>query len=113
MSPRPGISTLITSAPIHANSCVPVGPAWTWLRSRIRTPSSALLINSSPLNAPRLPSGLQPPQPRTALLSQCQLAIAVCRHRLAAVAEGGVAAAVAHDPADLLAFDIAVDAGHP
>src|SRR5258707_12253843 len=44
MSPRPVISTLITSAPIHAKSCVPVGPAWTWLKSRIRTPSSALLI---------------------------------------------------------------------
>src|SRR5262245_15501705 len=44
MSPRPGISTLITSAPIHANNCVPVGPAWTWLRSRTRTPSRALLM---------------------------------------------------------------------
>src|SRR5271166_1763868 len=44
MSPRPGISTLITSAPIHASSCVPVGPAWTWLKSRTRTPSKALLI---------------------------------------------------------------------
>ena len=44
MSPRPGISTLITSAPIHASSWVAVGPAWTWPKSRMRTPSSALLI---------------------------------------------------------------------
>src|SRR5580704_1129649 len=44
MSPRPGISTLITSAPIQASNWVPVGPAWTWLRSRTRTPSRALLI---------------------------------------------------------------------
>src|SRR5207237_10874138 len=46
-------------------------------------------------------------------LSQCQLPIPVCRHRLAAVAEGGVAAAEAHDPAGLFAFDMAVDDGHP
>src|SRR5712691_3172117 len=42
MSPMPGRSTLITSAPNQASSCVQVGPAWTWLRSRMRTPSSAL-----------------------------------------------------------------------
>src|SRR6266498_2106336 len=42
MSPVPGRSTLITSAPNHASSWVQVGPAWTWLRSRMRTPSSAL-----------------------------------------------------------------------
>src|SRR5437763_1883723 len=42
MSPVPGRSTLITSAPNQASSCVQVGPAWTWLRSRMRTPSSAL-----------------------------------------------------------------------
>src|SRR5207302_2576592 len=47
MSPRAGISTLITSAPIQARSWVPVGPAWTWLRSRTRTPSRALLIRTS------------------------------------------------------------------
>src|SRR5712692_5736728 len=46
-------------------------------------------------------------------LSQRQLAVAVRRHPFAALAKGGVAAAVAHDPADLLALDIAVDAGHP
>jgi hypothetical protein len=44
-------------------------------------------------------------------LSQYQLAISVRRHRLAALAKGGVAAAVTHDPADLLSLDIAVDAG--
>src|SRR5215469_11971024 len=41
MSPRPGSSTLITSAPIQASSWVPVGPAWTCVMSRMRTPSSA------------------------------------------------------------------------
>src|SRR6266540_903173 len=42
MSPVPGRSTLITSAPNQARSCVQVGPAWTWLKSRMRTPSRAL-----------------------------------------------------------------------
>src|SRR3984893_2156371 len=46
-------------------------------------------------------------------ITQCQLTIPVRHHRFAALAELGVAAAVAHDPADLLALDIAVDAGHP
>src|SRR6267378_2059544 len=46
-------------------------------------------------------------------VSERQLAVAVRRRRLAALAEFGVPAAVAHDPADLLALDIAVDAGHP
>src|SRR5216684_5347193 len=46
-------------------------------------------------------------------LSQRQHAISVGHHRFAMLAKGGVAAAVAHDPADLLALDIAVDAGHP
>src|SRR5229473_6598854 len=46
-------------------------------------------------------------------LSQCQLTISVRRDGFATLAELGVAAAVAHDPADLLALDIAVDAGHP
>src|SRR5580658_11110901 len=42
MSPAPARSTLITSAPNHANSCVQVGPDCTWVKSRMRTPSSAL-----------------------------------------------------------------------
>src|SRR5688572_7355908 len=42
MSPVPGRSTLITSAPNQASSCVHVGPDWTWVKSRIFTPSSAL-----------------------------------------------------------------------
>src|ERR1700738_1719746 len=46
-------------------------------------------------------------------LSQRELAIAVRYDCLAALAELGVAAAVAHDPADLFPLDIAVDAGHP
>src|SRR5260221_1977077 len=46
-------------------------------------------------------------------LSQCQLTISVRRDGFATLAELGVAAAVAHDPADLLPLDIAVDAGHP
>src|SRR5215216_1772090 len=42
MSPVPGRSTLITSAPNQARSCVQVGPDWTCVKSRIFTPSSAL-----------------------------------------------------------------------
>src|SRR5690242_14549838 len=42
MSPWPGRSTLITSAPNHASNWVQVGPDWTWVKSRIFTPSSAL-----------------------------------------------------------------------
>src|SRR5947209_19303295 len=42
ISPVPGRSTLITSAPNQARSWVQVGPAWTWLISSTRTPSSAL-----------------------------------------------------------------------
>src|SRR4051812_28683950 len=44
MSPTPGRSTLITSAPNHASNCVQVGPDWTWVKSSIRTPFSALVI---------------------------------------------------------------------
>src|SRR3981081_2711562 len=44
MSPTPGRSTLITSAPNHASNCVQVGPDWTWVKSRMRTPFSALVI---------------------------------------------------------------------
>src|SRR3954454_15560345 len=43
-SPSPAFSSLITSAPNHASSWVQVGPDWTWVKSRMRTPSSALLI---------------------------------------------------------------------
>src|SRR5262245_17031141 len=42
MSPVPGLSILMTSAPIHARSWVQVGPDCTWVKSRMRTPSSAL-----------------------------------------------------------------------
>src|ERR671934_2847376 len=42
ISPTPGRSILITSAPNHASSCVQVGPDCTWVKSRMRTPSSAL-----------------------------------------------------------------------
>src|ERR1700686_1329178 len=44
MSPTPGRSTLITSAPMKARSWVQVGPDCTWVKSRIRTPSNALPI---------------------------------------------------------------------
>ena len=53
-------------------------------------------------------SASQPPRS-----SQRQFAISVRRHRIAVLAKGGMAAAVAHDLAGLLALDIAVDAGHP
>src|SRR5260370_42237276 len=42
MSPVPGRSTLITSAPNQASSCLQVGPDCTCVKSRIFTPSSAL-----------------------------------------------------------------------
>src|SRR5262245_30715825 len=42
MSPMPGRSTLITSAPMKASNCVQVGPDCTCVKSRMRTPSSAL-----------------------------------------------------------------------
>src|SRR5438128_11937477 len=44
MSPTPGRSTLMTSAPNQASSCVQVGPDCTCVKSRILTPSSALLM---------------------------------------------------------------------
>src|ERR1700731_4077017 len=44
ISPTPGRSTLITSAPNQASNCVQVGPDWTWVKSRIRTPLSAFVI---------------------------------------------------------------------
>src|SRR5215213_2744340 len=48
MSPTPGRSTLITSAPNQASNCVQVGPDWTWVKSRIRTPLSAFVIVFAP-----------------------------------------------------------------
>src|ERR1700728_4756839 len=44
MSPTPGRSTLITSAPNQARSCVQVGPDCTWVKSRILTPSRAFIL---------------------------------------------------------------------
>src|SRR5919107_5334742 len=63
MSPTPGRSTLITSAPNQASNCVQVGPDCTCVKSRIRTPSSAL---------PALPNGAvvgsgKPPLPDFAI----------------------------------------------
>src|SRR5271170_6088949 len=46
MSPTPGRSTLITSAPNHASNWVQVGPDCTWVKSRMRTPSSAFMLCS-------------------------------------------------------------------
>jgi len=48
MSPTPGRSTLITSAPNQASNCVQVGPDWTWVKSRMRTPLSAFVIVFAP-----------------------------------------------------------------
>src|SRR6202453_2328010 len=47
MSPPPAFSTLITSAPNQASNCVQVGPDCTCVKSRIRTPSNALLMRNS------------------------------------------------------------------
>ena len=46
-SPSPARSTLMTSAPSHASSCVHVGPDCTCVKSRMRTPSSALPISET------------------------------------------------------------------
>src|SRR4051812_38798195 len=48
-----GFSNLITSAPIQARSWLHVGPAWTCVMSRIRTPSSAFMISLPLLFLPR------------------------------------------------------------
>src|SRR4051795_6708295 len=53
MSPRPGDSTVMTSAPIQSRSCVAVGAACTCPRSRMRTPSRALLIYPLLIPPPR------------------------------------------------------------
>ena len=42
-SPAPGRSTLITSAPNQASSCVQVGPDWTCVKSRTLIPSNAFM----------------------------------------------------------------------
>src|SRR4026208_562871 len=42
MSAMPGRSTLMTSAPSQASSWVQVGPDWTCVKSRMRTPVRAL-----------------------------------------------------------------------
>src|SRR5688572_5508687 len=44
-----GGSNLITSAPSHARSCEQVGPACTWVMSRMRTPLSASILISKSL----------------------------------------------------------------
>src|SRR6266851_1473355 len=44
-----GGSSLITSAPSHASSCVQVGPACTWVMSRMRIPLSASILISKNL----------------------------------------------------------------
>src|SRR5690625_765965 len=36
----------MTSAPSQARSCVQVGPACTWVKARILTPSSAFIMSS-------------------------------------------------------------------
>src|SRR2546425_4471466 len=45
-SPSPARSTLMTSAPNQASNWVHVGPDWTWVKSRMRTPSNALLMKN-------------------------------------------------------------------
>src|ERR1700677_2754823 len=46
-SPLPAFSTLMTSAPNHARSCVQVGPDCTCVKSRMRTPLSAFSMDES------------------------------------------------------------------
>src|SRR3954463_11470341 len=82
MSPTPGRSTLITSAPNQASNCVQVGPDWTWVKSRMRTPFSALVICLAPLNRCR-----HAREPRTSFLLQFALRVEVAD--AAALATGG------------------------
>src|SRR4029450_12064403 len=49
LSPWPGRATVITRAPNQASNCVQVGPDWTWVKSRMRTPLSAFVIVFAPL----------------------------------------------------------------
>src|SRR5947209_16690111 len=44
-----GFSNLMTSAPIQASSCEHVGPACTWVMSRMRTPFKASIGSPIPL----------------------------------------------------------------
>src|ERR1700761_9353291 len=79
MSPTPGRSTLITSAPNHASNCVQVGPDCTWVKSRMRTPLSAFVIALLPS---RIWIGTGPaagPRPMNGslLLLQCALRIEI------------------------------------
>src|SRR6185437_16167566 len=70
ISPTPGRSTLITSAPNHASNCVQVGPDWTWVKSRMRTPFSALVIVLLRIVSvlPRQDGGGTRPQPASDLV---------------------------------------------
>src|SRR5829696_1395097 len=82
MSPTPGRSTLITSAPNHASNCVQVGPDWTWVKSSIRTPFSALIIVllrivSGPAGRKELGGGLLLPSPGLAELFLAKYALRV------------------------------------
>src|SRR3989304_2930168 len=55
-----GFSNLLTSAPIHASSCEQVGPACTWVMSRMRTPFRAsILISKNSAADERLPAVAQ------------------------------------------------------
>src|SRR3954469_5115788 len=56
-SPSPAFSTLITSAPNHASSCVQVGPDCTCVKSRMRNPSNALLMFLDLLRMMRMGAG--------------------------------------------------------
>src|SRR3712207_1869709 len=47
-SPDPGRSTLMTSAPRSPRNWVAHGPIIIWVKSRTRTPSSAIAIRSPP-----------------------------------------------------------------
>src|ERR1700722_18918811 len=88
MSPTPGRSTLITSAPNQASNCVQVGPDWTWVKSRIRTPFSAfvmivLRLVSAPASGRKIKGG------QRGRLFLLQLALRVEVADAAALAAGG------------------------
>src|SRR5580704_648808 len=93
MSPTPGRSTLITSAPNQPSNWVQVGPDWTWVKSRIRTPLSALVIVllrivSAPARAGRKGDGANATPSGCGWLFLLQLALRIEVADAAALAAG-------------------------
>src|SRR6516165_6466845 len=103
LSPRSSVSGFRNTPKVKTL----IGPAPTTRPQTVANTTHQRLPNS-----PVITCSFDPPAFQRGL-SQHELAICARRHRVAALAKGGMAAAVTHDPADLLPLDIAVVAGHP